>query len=380
MRIEPGDLRLGPALARRGPLELADALTRPGHRDLPDAWFARAAADGSVRDQADRLLERADRAGWRWVCPGDPEWPTSLDDLAHAGELNGRGGVPLGLWTRGPLDLAAVPAHAVAVVGARSSTSYGNTQATDLGAELASRAVPVLSGAAYGIDGAAHRGALSARGPTVAVLACGVDVAYPRGHDALLARVAAEGLVISELPLGATPTRLRFLGRNRLIAALATGTVVVEAAWRSGSLNTANWAQCLGRAVMGVPGPADSTMSAGVHRLIRDGAVLVTGADEVLEATAPLGSSLLGWTRGPDRPFDRLPADQQRVLESLDHRRSLALDEVAASAGVDVLAASAALSVLLLQRQVERSGSGWRLAREARATLFGEHDAGGAAP
>jgi DNA processing protein len=126
----------------------------------------------------------------------------------------------------------------VAVVGCRAATSYGQSVAGQLGAGLAERNVTSVSGAAFGIDSAAHRGSLALNGPTVAVLACGTDVAYPRAHVSLLDRIGAEGLVVSELPLGATPTKWRFLARNRLIAALARGTVVVEAAVRSGALNT----------------------------------------------------------------------------------------------------------------------------------------------
>ena len=160
----------------------------------------------------------------------------------------------------------------------------------------------VVSGAAIGIDGAAHRGALAVDGATVAVLACGVDRVYPAAHATLLERIAATGLVVSEYPPGSVPARHRFLVRNRLIAALGAGTVVVEAALRSGAQRTAADTEALGRLVMAVPGPVTSGPSAGCHQLIRDGALLVTSADDVLEAVGRLGVDL---APEPDLPGAR---------------------------------------------------------------------------
>jgi DNA processing protein len=176
------------------------------------------------------------------------------------------------------------------VVGARAATTYGCDVASSIAYELAERGVVVVSGAAYGIDGAAHRAALAAGGTTVAVLSSGVDRAYPVGHEALLERIAAQGAVVSEAPPGRHPSRARFLTRNRIIAAMSAGVVVVEAALRSGALNTAHWATQLSTHVMAVPGPVTSAMSAGPHRAVIDrGASLVTDAADVLELVSPVG-------------------------------------------------------------------------------------------
>jgi DNA processing protein len=191
---------------------------------------------------------------------------------------------------RGPWPLAEVVERSVAVVGARAASSYGLHVAQALGAALSERGATVVSGAAYGIDAAAHRGALQAGGaPTLAVLACGVDVAYPRGNDRLIAQIADSGLLVSELPPGSHPTRRRFLVRNRLIAALSLGTVVVEAALRSGSLATLERARLLDRHLMAVPGPVTSAMSAGCHAWLRDGATCVTDAAQVLDLVGRMG-------------------------------------------------------------------------------------------
>ena len=217
------------------------------------------------------------------------------------------GRAPLGLWVRGPLRLDALPAP-VAVVGSRSATTYGTDVAAELAAGLARAGSAVVSGAAFGIDQAAHRGALAGDGPTVAVLACGVDRAYPAAHQRLLDHLAEHGAVVSELAPGCAPTRLRFLARNRIIAALSRGTVVVEAAVRSGALNTASWTARLNRPLMGVPGPVTSAPSEGVHQLIRSGAAtLVTRADDVLELTGQMGEHLAEEARAPVSARDGLP-------------------------------------------------------------------------
>lgn len=231
---------------------------------------------------------RAEAAGLRWVVPGDPQWPVQLDDLDHLEPLQGIAGSPLGLWLRGGARLDELAARSVAIVGARSCTTYGAEMAGEIAADLASIGHTVISGAAYGIDACAHRGALAVDRPTVAVLACGADVAYPRAHATLLDRIVDEGgLVASEQVPGGTPLKHRFLSRNRIIAALSQGTVVVEAALRSGSLNTLHWADLLGRTTMGLPGPVTSPRSAGVHAAVRGGkAVLVTEGRDVADELA----------------------------------------------------------------------------------------------
>jgi DNA processing protein len=216
----------------------------------------------------------------RFLTPEDQGWPQGLGDL-HRAEVSGMSGMPFGLWLRGqPLDVA----NAVAIVGSRASTAYGNAIAGDMAGSLASLDHTVVSGAAFGIDQAAHRGALAVRGATVAVLAYGVDKAYPVAHADLIERIAVHGTVVSEYPPGCTPTRTRFLARNRIIAALTEGTVVVEAAERSGSLSMAAWAAKLGRPLMAVPGPVTSVTSVGTNRLIKqDKADLVTTGSDVHE-------------------------------------------------------------------------------------------------
>ncbi len=228
------------------------------------------------------VLLAARRIGAAPVVPGDPGWPTRLSDLGAT--------APLCLWVRGGTDLAATVHRSVAVVGARAASEYGERVAEDLACELALAGVTVVSGGAYGIDAAAHRGALAPHpgdgcARTVALLAGGPDRLTPAGNAALLRRVLdAGGLVVAESPPGRPPSRSRFLLRNRLIAALTQATVVVEAGWRSGALNTAQHAIALLRPVGAVPGPVTSAASAGCHRLLRDGAaVCVTDAAEVLD-------------------------------------------------------------------------------------------------
>ncbi|HET6625502.1 MAG TPA: DNA-processing protein DprA [Nocardioidaceae bacterium] len=359
---EPGDVRLSTLVARLGAVKVYELL-----RDEQDIA-------GVFTDVADRLraldpqrdLDRAAAAGIRFVCPGDAEWPTALYDLDRVEPLQGRGGSPLGLWAKGPLSLADACARAVAVVGSRSATSYGANVASDLAAALGSEGVCVVSGAAFGIDQAAHRGALAATGPTVAVLACGVDRAYPSAHKNLLDYIADVGLVISELPPGCAPTRYRFLSRNRVIAALAQGTVVVEAAVRSGALNTANWATRLNRVLMGVPGPVTSAPSEGVHELIRrQEAALVTRGADVLELVSPAGSFLAHAARGPDRPRDGLTERERRVLDAVPARQPASGASIARTAG---LAAGDVVAVLGRMRSagfVQEVDGRWSLSRDA---------------
>jgi DNA processing protein len=243
----------------------------------------------------ERDLERIGRAGGRLVCPGDDEWPPTLADLDRlpGGRADGEAAAPLALWVRGAVALRAVCEQAVAIVGARAASSYGTHVAADLAASLAGQDWTVVSGAAFGVDAAAHRGALVSGGVTVAVVAGGADVAYPRAHGPLLDRIAATGLIVSESPPGCPPYRRSFLLRNRLIAALSRGTVLVEAGLRSGTLNTARHTRRLGRPLMVVPGPVTSAASAGCHRLLREHprrTVLVTTTHEVigeLENTRP---------------------------------------------------------------------------------------------
>jgi DNA processing protein len=319
---EPGDPVLASWLEVSPPAEIVAAIsagdlpdlpgirtfTQDGRlsrtRDLQDEKLAHAfqlwrRRLGDLPDELD--LARFRREGIRLVCPGDSEWPTQLDMLGIAR--------PYALWLRGEADLRYCCLQSVSIVGARAASAYGAHVGTELALALAARGWAVVSGGAYGIDASAHQGALAADGVTIAVLACGVDHAYPPGHHDLLASIAAQGVLVSEWPPGRTPNRLRFLIRNRVIGALTRGTVVVEAGLRSGALNTARHARDLHRPVMAVPGPVTSEVSVGCHKIIREwGAVCVTGVQDVLELLTPLGDdSAHGPPPGADPPYGPAP-------------------------------------------------------------------------
>lgn len=309
-----------------------------------------------------RELDEAVRLGLRFVIPGDAEWPSQLDALAVAAPVQDRGGVPLGLWVRGPVRLDQLTSS-VAVVGSRSATTYGADVAREIASSLAAAGRTVVSGAAFGIDQAAHRGAIAARGRTVAVLACGADRAYPPRHRELIEHIAAEGAVVSETFPGGAPMRVRFLSRNRIIAALAVGTVVVEAALRSGALNTANWATRTNRALMGVPGPVTSASSAGVHQLIRNGAASLVGSGaEVLEVVGAAGEHLLETPRGRDRPRDALTRRQREVLDAVPVGRPAPAASIAHVGGLGPAEVEEELLAMERRGFVAREEGGWRLA------------------
>ena len=273
---------------------------------------------------------------------------------------------PIALWVRGPGALDELCNQAAAIVGARAATSYGLHVAGELGVGLATAAFTVVSGAAIGVDGAAHRGALAAGGPNVAVLACGIDRSYPAAHEALLDRIAATGVIVSEYPPGSVPARHRFLVRNRLIAGLAAGTVVVEAGLRSGAQRTAADARSLGRPVMAVPGPVTSGRSAGCHRMIREGAVLVTRVEEVLEEVGRLGLHLAEppTASGP-RPTDGLSALAVLVHDALPARAAQDIAWLVNEAGVPPNAVRAALDELVRRELVEPVGGRWQRPQRA---------------
>jgi DNA processing protein len=355
--LEPGDERGGRWLRELGPVELVRRLTTAdGSAEALRGMTAARLGGYRLRAAAaepERDLAAVAALGGRFVCPGDQEWPSQLDDLGDAR--------PTGLWVRGRPDLRLWALRSVAVVGARACTPYGAHMAASLGAGLAERGWVVVSGAAFGVDGAAHRGALSAGGATMAVLACGVDVAYPRGHSELIGRIVEQGLVMGELPPSEHPTRSRFVLRNRVIAALTRGTVVVEAEYRSGSLVTARSAQRLGRYTIGVPGPATSGLSAGVHELLRGEGVLVTDASEVAELVGDIGGDLAPARRGPVLPRDLLDAVCARVLEALPYRGVMGVRDVGRVAGTTADEALGRLYELHSLGFVEREGDGWRL-------------------
>ncbi|MEV8360532.1 DNA-processing protein DprA [Streptomyces niveus] len=355
--IEPGDENGGRWLHKFGARGLMEFLTSPEGTDDETlcevgprrirGLRARAAAAAPERD-----LAAIAAVGGRFVCPGDLEWPTQLDDLGTAR--------PIGLWVRGRPDLRLWALRSVAVVGARACTPYGAHMAGSIASGLAERGWVVTSGAAYGVDGAAHRGALASDGATVAVLACGVDVVYPPGHAELVRRIAEQGLVVGELAPGDHPTRSRFILRNRVIAALTRGTVVVEAEYRSGSLVTARSAQRLGRFTMGVPGPATSGLSAGVHELLRGEGVLVTDAAEVVELVGDMGD-LAPARRGPVLARDLLDPLGRRILDALPAREALGGREIARESATTADEALGKLYELHSLGFVERHGEGWQL-------------------
>jgi DNA processing protein len=305
-------------------------------------------------------LRQAQRVGARLLLPADQLWPIDLDDLgAHA---------PLGLWWRGIPAAFTALSQSISLVGARAATGYGEHIAMEASAGLVDRGFAIVSGAAYGIDGMAHRAALASQGITVAFLAGGVDRFYPSGHDALLTRIAEFGAVISELPCGAAPTKWRFLQRNRLIAAASEATVVLEAGWRSGSLNTAGHAAALGRPLGAVPGPVTSPTSAGCHRLIREyDAVCVTTAAEMAEL---VGDRAPRPGRGDDegeltldgfgeQPGTGRTSDQVRVLDALSARSPRLITDVARRAGLATSAVLGALGALELEGAARERETGW---------------------
>ncbi|MEV4760452.1 DNA-processing protein DprA [Micromonospora sp. NPDC049559] len=352
---EPGTRAVHRLVGRAGPVEALHRLLDGEVADarLREAVRARLAA-GNPREVAERALEQTERVGARLVTPGDDEWPHRVRDL----ERLARGGTerrvdleiapPLCLWARGSWPLAEALERSVAVVGARAATPYGLHVGSEIGYGLADRGWTVVSGGAYGIDAAAHRGALSADGLTIAVLACGVDRPYPVGNTALFDRIAETGLLVSEWMPGADPLRHRFLIRNRVIAAATCGTTLVEAAARSGATQTLGRALALGRPAMVVPGPVTSAMSVGSHELLREHprARLVTGVPHILEEVGRIGTDLAPPARGPQRPHDLLDDDAALILESVSRRGGNSPDALAARAGLDIRTALRKLSLL----------------------------------
>ena len=350
---------------------------------------ATAARRPSADPHAD--LEAADRCGVRLVVPESDEWPhfalAAMEATGRARWARYRGGdraharsgeliPPLALWVRGNRELPALGVRSVGIVGSRAATPYGEHVTAEVAYALARGGITVVSGGAYGIDAAAHRAALAAGGDTVLVSAGGLDRPYPPGNAALFGRVAENGLLVSESPPGCAPQRQRFLTRNRLIAALSTGTVVVEAAHRSGALNTAHHCAGLGRLLMAIPGPVTSGMSAGCHELIRKdtgAAYLVTGAYDVLAMVGsldagpgPVASVASGG--GDDRRavLDALDPVQRQVFEGLPARRFAGPDEIAARSGVAPREVIRTLPGLDLAGLVEQGEGGYRVAARMR--------------
>lgn len=348
---EPGDVGVGRLVARIGPIRALELLVA-GRSGLRHGEALRSRLDASEHETAEA---RAARVGARIVTRTGLEWPTQVEDLGWA--------APHALWVVGAGHLRLLALRSIAVVGARACTAYGEEVARSWAAEL-SREWSILSGGAFGIDAAAHRGALLAGGTTICVLAGGVDVPYPRAHEALLARIGDEGLVVSESPPGEGVRRQRFLSRNRVIAALGRATLVIEAAERSGTIVTARVAGDLYRPVLAVPGPVGSPASAGCHRMIRDGeASLVSGVDDVRSVLDLSHASVAD--RSAADPRDALGATERRVLDALPGRGSLDANRLAAAACLATADLWSALGRLEASGWIEAVADGWRLSSRA---------------
>lgn len=357
LRIATGKAAAGPALEQEITGILADngaATSWGGMAAALKRWAPR------IPDLApERDLATMARLGGRVIIPSDDLWPGQLGDLGvHE---------PICLWWRGVEQELPGPSRSVALVGSRDSTSYGASVTGDLAYSLAQRGFTIVSGGAYGIDAHAHRAALaggSGAVPTIAVMAGGVDRFYPSGNEDLLRAVCNQGAVLAEVPPGSAPTRYRFLQRNRLIAALAAVTVVVEARWRSGALNTAHHAESLGRAVGAVPGSVHSANSAGCHRLLRDGgAVCVTDAAEIAELASPSGDGLAEPGSARDKVQDGLTLEDLILLDALPLRSTTSVDKLCAVAGLSADSVRAGLGRLGLLGLAVSERGGWKRAK-----------------
>ncbi len=341
--VEPGDQRLGAMAWREGPQRALDHIRRSPRLGGLAARLADL-GDRSPRDLAEAV-------GARIVTPIDDEWPTQLDQLGDAR--------PLALWVHGAAHLRTMLVRSVAFVGARAATNYGERVCSQWVGHCCDNGITVVSGGAYGIDGAAHRAALNASGMTVAVLATGIDVPYPLGHAALFAQIADAGLLISEHPPGATARRQRFLARNRIIAAATRATVVVEAALRSGTTSTANAAAALHRPVLAVPGPVTSAMSAGCHQLIADGhAAIATHASDVIMALD--GIVAASSTPVDIRSHDGLPPRERAVLDALPSRSAMSIADLVCASGLDERSVMAGAGVLVGRGFIDAVSDGFR--------------------
>ncbi|RNI24324.1 DNA-processing protein DprA [Flexivirga caeni] len=364
------DAQLAVRLALAATVEPEDRTMLPRLRGLDPftAWqlvrtdaggkFTRAAARARAL-RIDAIVERTAEVGARLVIPGDAEWPSGLDDLEHP---------PFCLWVSGSATLSDACTRSVSMVGARAATAYGTQVSGELAYGLSRRGFTIVSGGAHGIDTASHRGALAAGGCTIAAMACGVDIAYPVANTGLLQQIEQNGLVVTELPPGSAPQKQRFLSRNRLIAALTPGTIVVEAGLRSGSRSTATAAARLGRLLAAVPGPVTSPASAGPHQLIRDcGAALVTDVDECAELLGVIGQDLAEPKRAQPTAFDALDEPDRRLLDAMPVVRGTSADRLAVSAGLTAREVTRGLAALHSAGLAERIESGWRRTREVPA-------------
>lgn len=379
---EPGDRAAGTVVSHLGLTQSIDWLTahyagsqnatltrllddigigHPGQRKKLGEHIARWQMRWAGLD-VDQELKAARILGATIVTRGDELWPTALDDLMEES--------PFCLWTLGDPDLRGFAAQGVSIVGARAASAYGEHVTANLVSELVGHGHPILSGGAYGIDAVAHRATLASNGITAAVMAGGIDQLYPAGNANLLREVMTQGgTVLAELPPGSVPSRVRFLRRNRLISALTKVTVVVEAAWRSGTLSTANHAFELGRAVGAVPGPVTSVQSAGCHRLLKESAAqCVTDAQDIIDLagfarraqSTPTNAGGQGELELGNRLTDSLNPIEKLVFDVLSPRTLRSMDEVATHSGVTMGEAMAAIAQLEGRGITERVGYKWR--------------------
>jgi len=326
----------------------------PGLADALGRWRPRLPSLAPERDMG--VMERL---GGGLLIPEDPQWPPALDDL----QLN----APIALWMRGQLPRIPEQRRCIALVGSRDSTSYGANVTGELASSLVQRGFTVVSGGAYGIDANAHRGALAAAAgggatpSTLAVMAGGLDRFYPPGNEGLLRAIAEQGALVAEVPPGTNPTRYRFLQRNRLIAALCEVTVVVEARWRSGALNTAHHAEGLSRSVGAVPGSVYSANSAGCHRLLREGAaVCVTDAAEIAELAGAAGNNLAPEPDAATALHDGLGVEDLLLLDALPLRSATSPEKLSVVAGLGMATVLAGLGRLELMGLARRATNGWQ--------------------
>lgn len=338
------------------------------------SWLGDLAGQTASRydwERAEEDLAIAESVGARLITPEDDEWPT--EELAqsfgfaatgrseHIRSYQADAVEPHALWGRGA-PLSGAVAQSVGVVGTRAVTRYGVEATRQIVNGLAAHQWTVVSGGALGIDTAAHEATLAAGGRTVAIAACGIDRAYPARNARLLDRIADQGCVVTEYPPGVPPQRHRFLTRNRLVAALTRGTIIVEAAWRSGALNTLSWAEGLGRITMAVPGPITGSGSLGCHERIRAGrAQLITGADDVRALLGAAGAMDVGEQYElafAATPVQGLSRNELRVYDACAADGVTAQD-IAAGAGLPLPLTVHLLMELVNRGLITREGTAW---------------------
>ena len=349
--VEPQDARMGAFIDAEGPIATIDAIRR--------GTIPKREVDGLQARLREfsfaRALRELERSSARLVFRDSPEWPTQLDDMKSIR--------PFVLWVCGTPNLRLAAIRSISMVGARNCTPYGSFIARDWSARFSDQGWVIISGGALGVDGAAHQGVLSVSGITICVLASGVDVAYPRTHESLIANIADSGLVISESPPGQQALRQRFLSRNRIIAALSRGTVVVEAGTRSGTTSTANFANEFNRPLFAVPGPITSPMSAGCHQLISEGKAMLASNWEEVGFMLGDRQLTLDLPEIEVRDTDGLTSVQKAVLDAVPIRQGKSADEVMVATGLSLREVLSSLGVLESGGFIRQNGHLWQIVR-----------------